>query len=113
MTVHPWNADQRGGVNEIHSASALVASLIYGVVGVEEGEALRFRPVMVPEVGGQVEIRDLLYRGTRFQIRVEGQGAKLHSVRLDGQELPEAVIPASSCDGQPHTVSIRMDESER
>jgi len=26
VTVHPWNADQRGGVNEIHSASALVAS---------------------------------------------------------------------------------------
>ena len=111
VTIHPWNADSRGGVNEIHSASALVAILVYGVAGVEEGPELRFRPLMVPEVGGQVEIRDLVYRGTRFHVRIEGQGAKLRNVQLDGQPLPEPVIPAARCDGQPHTVTLRMTEA--
>jgi hypothetical protein len=110
VTIHPWNADTCGGVNEIHSASALVAILVYGVAGVEEGDELRFRPVMIPEVGGRVEIRDLLYRGTRFHVLIEGRGARIQSVQLDGQPLPEAVITAVRCDGRSHTVTLRMRE---
>ena len=71
VTIHPWNADSRGGVDESHSASALVAILMYGVAGVEEGPELRFRPLMVPEVGNHIEIRDLLYRNTRFHVRIK------------------------------------------
>jgi hypothetical protein len=66
---------------------------------------------MIPEVGNHIEIRDLLYRNTRFHVRIEGQGAKLRSAQLDGQSLPEPVIPAARCDGRPHTVTVRMQEA--
>ena len=108
VTGHPWDANRRGGVNEIHSASALVAAVVYGVAGLEEGELLRFRPVMVPEVGGRVEIRSLRWRGTLFDVRLEGRGTKVQSVVLDGRKLPQPVIPSPSYDGKRHAIVIRV-----
>lgn len=108
VTGHPWDANRRGGVNEIHSASALVAAVVYGVAGLEEGEELRFRPVMVPEVAGRVEIRGLLWRGTLFDIRLEGQGTKVQSVELDGRQLPQPTIPLPFYDGKRHAIVIRV-----
>jgi len=39
--------NRRGGVNEIHLASALIATLVYGIAGVSEVETLAFQPLMV------------------------------------------------------------------
>ena len=111
VTGHPWDANRRGGVNEIHSASALVAAVVYGVAGLEEGELLRFRPVMVPEVGGRVEIRSLRWRGTLFDVRLEGRGTNVRSVELDGRKLTQPVIPAPSYDGKRHAIVIRVQPS--
>jgi len=109
VTGHPWDANRRGGVNEVHSASALVAVLTYGVVGLEEGEELRFRPLMVPEVAGCVEMRGLRWRATLFDIRLEGLGDKVRSVELDGRQIPEPLIPAPCYDGRRHTLVIRVE----
>ena len=109
VTGHPWNANMRGGVNEIHSASGLIAAMLYGVAGVEEGEDLRFRPLMVPEVGGRIEIRDLLYRGTRFDIRIEGQGDRVRKITVDKAPVSGPAIPAARYDGKRHEVVIEME----
>lgn len=110
VTIHPWNADRRGGVNEIHSASALIACLIYGVAGVDEQKSLRFRPMLIPEMGGCVEIPDYLFRGTRFDIRLEGAGTNLQSMLVDGKKVRKGVVPVECYDGKKHTVIVRMRE---
>lgn len=108
VTIHPWNADSCTGVNEIHSASALIACLIYGVAGVEEEKILRFRPMLIPEMGGRVEVRDYLFRGTKFDFRLEGEGTKVQSTEIDGKAIAEPVVPAEYYDGKKHTVVIRV-----
>ena len=111
VTGHPWDANRRGGVNEIHSASALVAAVVYGAAGLEEGDNLRFRPMMVPEVGGRVEIRGLRWRGTLFDVRLEGRGTKVQSVEMDGRKVGEPVIPSRCYDGERHAIVIRVHPS--
>jgi len=108
VTIHPWNANTHGGVNEIHSASALIACLIYGVVGLEEEDNLKFRPMLIPEMKGHVEITDYLFRGTLFDIRLEGQGTKVTSTEIDGKVIAEPVVPDKYYDGKKHTLVIRV-----
>jgi len=110
VTGHPWDANRRGGVNEIHSASALIASLVYGVAGVEEQRSLRLRPMLIPEMGGSVQISDYLFRGTRFDIRLEGVGTHLQSILVDGKKQEKAVVPEEYYDGTKHTVTVRVKE---
>jgi len=110
VTGHPWDANRRGGVNEIHSASALIASLVYGVAGVEEQRSLRLRPMLIPEMGGSVQISDYLFRGTRFDIRLEGAGTHVHGILVDGKKQEKAVVPEEYYDGTKHTVTVRVKE---
>jgi len=109
VTGHPWNANMRMGVNEIHSASGLIAAMLYGAAGVEEGEDLRFRPLMVPEVGGRVVIRNLLYQGTRFDVRIEGQGNHVRKITVDKAPVSGPAIPPAHYDGKTHQVVIEME----
>ena len=107
VTIHPWNANNHGGVNEIHSASALIACLIYGVVGLEEEDNLKFRPMLIPEMNGRVEVRDYLFRGTHFDIRLEDSGTQIQSMLVDGKKMPELMIPDKYYDRKRHNVVIR------
>ena len=83
--------------------------MLYGVAGVEEGEDLRFRPLMVPEVGGRVEIRNLLYQGTRFDVRIEGQGNHVRKITVDKAPVSGPAIPPAHYDGKTHLVVIEME----
>jgi hypothetical protein len=107
VEIHPWNADAPVGANEIHTASGLLACLIYGVAGIQEEERLGFRPILIPEMRGRVEIRDYLFQGTRFDIRLEGAGSTVQAVAVDGKSVAGSTIPDEYYDGKRHAIVVR------
>ncbi|HEU4881274.1 MAG TPA: hypothetical protein VFT45_03485 [Longimicrobium sp.] len=70
-------------------------------------DRLRFTPMVPPAYGGERTLSGLRYRGATLTITVRGHGDGVASVRLDGQPVERAEVPASLT-GE-HTVEIQMN----
>jgi glycogen debranching enzyme len=75
------------------SASAYLRMILLGVLGMRfEPHGAGFAPHLPPGLGW-LELENLPYRGARLSVRVEGQGSRLTTCRLDGQAV-EAFLPS-------------------
>jgi hypothetical protein len=72
-----------------------------------EPERLVFRPMVPPSYGGERRLTGLRYRRATLTVIVRGHGNDVASVRLDGQPVQRAEIPAS-LSGE-HALEITMN----
>lgn len=86
---------------------AMTNRILFGINYEKEG--LLIKP-FVPEVfAGTRQLENYPYRGGRLDIEVEGYGAKVAQMYLDGKKIdPKKVIPASKLKGN-HTIRVVMD----
>jgi hypothetical protein len=70
-------------------------------------DRLRFAPMVPPAYDGERTLSGLRYRGATLTITVRGHGDGVASVRLDGQSVERAEVPAGLT-GE-HTVEIQMN----
>jgi len=112
VEIHPWAMENAIKGNEVHAASALIGAFIYGIAGIQENENLSFHPLLIPEMGGYVEIHDFLFRRTRFDIRIEGSGSQVKRIEVDGKRIRSPHLPHQYYDGGKHTVVIQVQRRE-
>jgi hypothetical protein len=87
------------------SASTFLGLIHHRVLGLRLGrEAITLRPV-VPDGWGTVTIRDLPYRDAVLDVTVEGDGAEVASVDVDGRSA-ESIVTGGLV-GR-HTITIQM-----
>lgn len=108
VEIHPWAMNSAIKGNEIHAASALIGAFVYGIAGIQEDENLSFHPLLIPEMEGYIEIHDFLFRKTHFDIRIEGSGASLKRIEVDGKEVNLPFLPSQYYDGGKHIVVIQV-----
>ncbi|MDE5552054.1 MAG: hypothetical protein K2I91_02525, partial [Muribaculaceae bacterium] len=86
---------------------ALTNRILFGINYDKDG--LRIEPFVPKAFEGVNRLENFPYRDGRLDITVEGYGAKVASMTLDGRPLnPSAVIPAKKLKGD-HTIVVRMD----
>ncbi len=86
---------------------ALTNRILFGINFEKDG--LRIAPFVPKAFEGVNTLANFPYRGGRLDITVEGYGAKVASLILDGKALdPTAVIPAKKLKGN-HTIIVKMD----
>ena len=71
-----------------------------------ERDGIRFQPVIPESYGGERTLSQFKYRDMLLEIRVNGYGNEIKSIKLDGQELEEPFL--SSTFSGAHIVEIEM-----
>ena len=93
---------------QLWSVAGTLAGTYRLLLGIRlEPEQLVFRPVVPPSYGGVRMMRGLRYRDATLQVTVRGHGTGVRSVRVDGQPVDAAVIPAALTGA--HSIDITMD----
>ena len=83
--------------------------ILFGIHFEEDG--LRIAPFVPQTLGGTRSLDNISYRGAKIDLTVNGFGAKVKKMTLNGKEInPEAVIPASKLKGECKIV-VDMDNT--
>lgn len=72
-----------------------------------ETEGIRFAPAVPSSYTGIKTLSNFKYRNAVLNISVKGTGNKIASIKLDGKNLPDALLPAST--SGTHSIEIEMD----
>lgn len=72
-----------------------------------ETEGIRFKPAIPAAYKGKKTLRNFRYRKALLNITVNGTGNTLRSIRMDGNPLPDAFLPANLT-GK-HDIEMEMD----
>ena len=81
--------------------------ILFGIHFEEDG--LRIAPFVPQSLGGSRSLDNIDYRGAKLDITVNGYGANVKKLTLNGKELnPTAVIPASKLKGN-CKIEVEMD----
>ena len=72
-----------------------------------ETDGIRFAPAVPSGYTGTKTLSNFRYRNAVLRISVAGTGNQIKSIRMDGKELPGALLPATTSGN--HTIEIEMD----
>lgn len=72
-----------------------------------ETEGIRFAPAVPTIYSGVKTLSNFKYRNAVLNITVKGTGNKIASIKMDGKDLPDALLPAST--SGTHSIEIEMD----
>jgi hypothetical protein len=72
-----------------------------------ETNGIRFAPAIPSNYKGTKTLTNFKYRNAVLNITVKGTGNKIVSVKMDGKELPDALLPAETTGT--HSIDIEMD----
>lgn len=72
-----------------------------------ETDGIHFAPAVPSAYTGTKTLSNFKYRNAILSITVKGAGNKIASIKMDGKELPGALLPASTTGN--HTIEIEMD----
>ena len=79
---------------QLWSVAGNLATVLRILVGMEFTErGLELHPVVPPELGGMRTLSDVRYRNAILSIRVEGYGATVRSMTIDGKKASSVVPP--------------------
>ena len=93
---------------QLWSVAGTLANTFRVLLGVRlEPDRLVLRPMVPPSLGGTRTATGLRYRGATLTIVVHGSGDSVASVRMDGQALSAAEVPATLTGA--HRVEITMN----
>lgn len=93
---------------QLWSVAAMLAMQYRVILGMEfETDKLSFNPVIPESFKGTYTLKNFRYRGGTYQITVVGFGDAVSSFKLDGKEVSNNIIPASTKGA--HTVEIKMN----
>ncbi|MBS1231779.1 MAG: hypothetical protein H6R35_617, partial [Bacteroidetes bacterium] len=93
---------------QLWSVAAMLAMHYRVIFGMEfEADRLIFNPVIPESFKGTYTIKKFRYREGTYEITVEGYGNAISSFKIDGKEVTDHIIPASTTGS--HTVEIRMN----
>jgi hypothetical protein len=93
---------------QLWSVAAMLAMEYRVIFGMKfEADQLIFSPVIPESFKGTYTLKNFRYREGTYQITVTGFGDAISSFRLDGKEVTDNIIPASTTGT--HTVEIKMN----
>jgi glycogen debranching enzyme len=72
-----------------------------------ETNGIRFAPAVPSTYTGKKTLSNFKYRNAVLTISVNGTGNKIVSVKMDGKELPDALLPSTTTGT--HTIEIELD----
>lgn len=91
----------------IWSAASYLALVYKMIAGMEVSETgnISFAPVLPTELGTTFELKGLKVAGMTIDLCIKGNGDKIASCRIDGQETGQAMLKA---DGAVHAIEIHL-----
>lgn len=72
-----------------------------------ETDGIHFAPAVPSGYTGKKTLSNFKYRNAVLNISVNGTGNKITSIKMDGKELPSAILPANTSGN--HSIEIEMD----
>ncbi len=72
-----------------------------------ETDGIHFAPAVPSAYTGTKTLSNFKYRNALLSITVKGTGNKIASIKMDGKELPGALLPASTTGN--HSIEIELD----
>jgi hypothetical protein len=103
-----WQVGRRweSVIHQTWSATGYLRMVFYGLFGFNfEPDRLRLTPTLPPG-WGDVRLSGLRYRQMTLDLRLQGEGRNIASVRLDGKPAPSAIVAAQLTGN--HEVTIRL-----
>ncbi|MGC3992651.1 MAG: hypothetical protein QM779_00725 [Propionicimonas sp.] len=105
-----WQAGRwwRSEPDQTWSATAFLGTVLHGLAGLRPClEGLRLAPCPPPGAG-RVELVGLPWRGSRFNLVLDGSGSRVAEVLADGHQVPadQPVVDAAV----PHTLEVHCTE---
>lgn len=86
---------------------AMVYKVFFGMNFQADG--IQFQPVVPSTYPGQKRLTQLKYRQAVLDLTLTGHGNRIRSIKLDGEPLPDAFLPAD-LEG-PHRIEIEMADN--
>lgn len=95
---------------QLWSVAAMLAMTYRVIFGMDfQADHVSFNPVIPESFNGTYSLKNFRYREGTYEITVTGFGDAVSSFKLDGNEISDRLIPASTAGT--HTVEIKMNGS--
>lgn len=92
---------------ETHACTSVLRCVFNGEGGLRYARNnIAFRPLMTEYSGARIEADGFLWANTSFDIAITGKGAGCSKLRVDGQEVPSEIVPATYHDGGRHRIEV-------
>ncbi len=104
---------EHGAPSNLNCVTGWYQAFLEGIAGIEQDPGgLTVIPLQLPLE--DFRLKGISHRGTRWNITVRNGGEKLHSLLVDGEELPGSLkIPARFADGGQHSLVLTYGEREQ